>query len=128
MIEKDAAQRGTLDGANRLASFLEVAMNTKMTGFVALAGAATIGMIQLVAQTRTREDCIPYNPSTLQLTDEGDRGWLISSVDGSRFMGMDTKEDADVIMAVFKAHSSLCYVGRDNKRSNRSAYVHAYWK
>ena len=103
-------------------------MKTKTTGFLALGGAAAIGMIQLVAQTRTGENCVPYNPSTLRLTDEGDRGWLISRDDGARFMLMDTKEDADVMMAVFKAHSSFCYVGRDTKRPNRRAYVHEYWK
>jgi hypothetical protein len=104
-------------------------MKTRATVFVALVAAATIGIIQLVAQTRNgRDDCVRYNPSTLRLTDEGDRGWLISRDDGARFMGLDTKEDAEAMMAVFKAHSTLCYVGRDNTRANRRDDVHEYWK
>jgi hypothetical protein len=100
----------------------------KWASVVALA-IGTIGIIQLAAQTRSgAENCVPYNPSTLRLTNEGDRGWLISRDDGAMFMGMDTKEDADVMMAVFKAHKALCYVGRANKRPNRSDYVHEYWK
>lgn len=104
-------------------------MRTRTIVFVALACAATMGIVQLVAQTRGgREDCVPYNPSTLRLIDEGQLGWLISRDDGASFMVMDTKDDADVMMGVFRAHSAFCYVGRDNKRANHREYVQAYWK
>lgn len=104
-------------------------MKTRTIMCAAAALIATIGMVQMVAQTsRVREDCIPYNPLTLRLTDAGERGWHISREDGARFIGLDTREDAEVMMAVFKAHSSLCYVGRDNNRPNRMDFVHHYWK
>jgi hypothetical protein len=95
---------------------------------VAVATVGTIATLQLAAQTRIgREDCASYTPATLQLVEE--RGsWLISREDGARFMVLDTKADADLMMEVFKAHSALCYVGRDNKRSNRDRYVFHYWK
>ena len=43
-------------------------------------------------------------------------------------MQLDTREDANTILAVFKAHSSFCYVGRNNKRADRANYVYYYWK
>jgi hypothetical protein len=79
------------------------------------------------AQTSKREDCTPYDPSSIRLTHERDH-WLISRADGARFMVFDTQEDAETLLTVFKAHSALCYVGRDNKRPNRKAYVNSYWK
>jgi hypothetical protein len=104
-------------------------MMTKATVFIALGGAVSLGILGLVAQTQNgREDCVPYTPSALRLVDEGDRGWLIGRTDGARFIGLDSKEDADLMMAVFKAHSALCYVGRDNKRPNHRDFVHMYWK
>lgn len=105
-----------------------MATTRRMIGLGAFAGVAAIAMTQLGAQPRTREDCVPYNRSTLRLTDEGERGWLISRDDGARFMAFDTKEDADKVLAVFQAHSAFCYVGRDNKRPDRSTFVHEYWK
>lgn len=107
--------------------------------FTALVAAAVVIITQEMAQTLSatgemaqtrsgREDCASYDPSTLRLTVEGDRGWLISRDDGARFMVLDTKEDADVMMGVFKAQNALCYVGRNNKRPNRDRYVYHYWK
>jgi hypothetical protein len=43
-------------------------------------------------------------------------------------MVLDTKNDAETMLGVFKAHTALCYVGRDNKRVNRNRYVFHYWK
>jgi hypothetical protein len=74
------------------------------------------------------EDCAPYNPATLQLIDEGPRGWLIRREDGARFLMLDTREDGEVMLRVFRAHSAFCYVGRNNKRPDRATYVSHYWK
>ena len=104
-------------------------MTTKTTIVIALAGAASLGILRLAAQSQHRgEDCIPYTSSNLRLVDEGNRGWLIGRTDGARFMGLDSKADADEMMTIFKAHSALCYVGRDNKRPNRNDFVHVYWR
>jgi hypothetical protein len=104
-------------------------MKIRTLVFAIVAVVTATGMTQVVGQTtKAREDCVSYNPSTLRLTDEGERGWLISRDDGARFIGLDTREDAAVILDVFKAHREFCYVGRDNKRANRNSYVHHYWK
>ena len=103
-------------------------MKRKSAVLIPVFAAATVGIMQLGAQTRSgREDCVRYDPSTLTLTEER-AGWQLSRDDGARFMVLDTKEDADAMLAVFRAHSQLCYVGRDNKRPNRARYVHYYWK
>jgi hypothetical protein len=104
-------------------------MKAKAAPLVALVVVALIGMGHLSAQPpRSGEDCVPYDPAALQLIDAGPIGWRINSGDDAMFMITDTKEDADAMMAVFKAHSALCYVGRNTKRYNRRDYVHAYWK
>ena len=90
--------------------------------------AADIRVSESNQVARGREDCVPYDASTLRLTDEGPLGWLISRDDGARFIGMDNREDAEVMLAVFKRYKQFCYVGRNNKRANRASYVHHYWK
>jgi len=101
-------------------------MRTRILLLLILGVLAAVGPGRAQTPT-TREDCIPYSPSSIRLDAEGDH-WLISRRDGARFMGFDTREDAETLLAVFKAHSALCYVGRDNKRQNRAAYVQYYWK
>ena len=105
-------------------------MKTKRTVAVgALAVAAAIGTTTLLARVQTvREDCIPYKADGLRLTDLGERGWRLSRDDGAVFMLLDTKEDAERMLAVFRLHTALCYVGRDNTRANRDRYVFHYWK
>ena len=97
---------------------------TAVVGVVAVAGMSQAG----ARATGAREDCVSYTPSTLRLTDEGQRGWLISRDDGARLMALDTREDAEVILGVFNGHREFCYVGRDNKRPNRDRFVYHYWK
>ena len=105
-------------------------MKTKaMAAIGALAVAAATGMMWVLAQAQTgREDCIPYKADGLRLTDLGARGWQLSREDGAVFMLLDTKEDAETMMAVSRVHTELCYVGRDNKRANRNRYVFHYWR
>ena len=95
----------------------------------AMLGLVTLGVAALVAQTHAvREDCTAYTASDLRLVDRGDRGWELGRNDGAIFMTLDTRQDADTLLTVFKAHSAFCYVGRDNRRRNRSDYVYHYWK
>ena len=104
-------------------------MKTRMIMFAILALVGSNGTHQDPARApESKLDCVPYNPSALRLIDEGSSGWLISRDGGARFMQLDTKEDASTMLAVFKAHSSFCYVGRNNKRAQRDRYVYHYWK
>ena len=103
-------------------------MRTRTAVWLAFIALVLVGMIQLAAQTgAAREDCAPYDPAALKLTDERGR-WLISRDDGARLMVLDTKEDADLMIGVFRAHAALCYVGRNNKRPDRERYIYHYWK
>jgi hypothetical protein len=79
-----------------------------------------------VAQGPT--DCIPYNPADLKLTDLGPGGWMLERADGAKFRLFDNRADAETGLAVAKAHSSLCYIGRGNKRPNRYEYIMEIWK
>jgi len=95
--------------------------------FAAVVATCAIVTIHLRAQVG-REDCVPYDAATLRLTLESNGTWLISRADGARFIGLDSRDDANVMMDVFRAHTQLCYVGRDNTRPDRQRYVHHYWK
>lgn len=104
-------------------------MKTRMIMFAILALVGTSSSQQTPAlPPESHLDCVPYDASALRVTNEGSRGWQISRDDGARFMQLDTKEDADIMLAVFKAHSTFCYVGRNNKRANRDHYVYHYWR
>ena len=104
-------------------------MKARMIMFAILALVGSGGTQQDSARApESKSDCVPYNPSALRVIDEGSSGWQIGRDDGARFMQLDTREDANIMLAVFKAHSSFCYVGRNNKRANRDRYVYHYWK
>jgi hypothetical protein len=73
------------------------------------------------------EDCLPYNPAKLNTVNEGAQGWLLT--DGvSRMLMLDDQSDAQKALALAKRHTTHCFIGRDNKRSNRRDYIVEYWK
>jgi len=73
-------------------------------------------------------DCIPYDPAGLRLTDEGGGKWMLERADGATFRALANRPDAEAGLAVFKEHSSLCYIGRGNSMPPpyRSQYVMEY--
>jgi len=78
-------------------------------------------------QTSLNEDCLPYNPQNLQIKNEGASGWLLT--DGSsRMLILDNEADAKNALAMAKRHTSHCFIGRGNNRSNRQNYIVNYWK
>jgi hypothetical protein len=80
-----------------------------------------------VATVIPNEDCIPYDPNTLQIVDEGAGGFLLT--DGfSRMALYASLEDAQEGLRVAKLASKQCFIGRDNTRPNRKAYIVEYWK
>jgi hypothetical protein len=54
--------------------------------------------------------------------------WRLSRADGAIFKVFDNREDADAGLAVAKAHTQLCYIGKSNTRPNRMDYIMEYWK
>lgn len=73
------------------------------------------------------EDCITYNPTSLAIRNEGASGWLLT--DGrSRMLVLDNRADAEKALALAQRHTSHCFIGRQNRRSDRKSYIVDYWK
>jgi len=73
------------------------------------------------------EDCIPYNPASLSIIDQGANGWLLT--DGTIAMRLfDTQADAQLGLQVAQAHTQQCFIGRSNTRPEHSRYVWEYWQ
>ncbi|MBR3519276.1 MAG: hypothetical protein IKN77_04055 [Paludibacteraceae bacterium] len=70
-------------------------------------------------------DVISYNPSNLKVVKES-TCWLLT--DGrSRMNVFASEEDAMNGLRVAKRHTRQCFVGRDNKRSNRKDFILSYF-
>ena len=77
--------------------------------------------------TITGEDCLPYNPSNLEIRNEGASGWLLT--DGnSRMVMLDNRADAEQALGVASGSSRHCFIGRNNNRPNRKDYITQYWR
>lgn len=73
-----------------------------------------------------REDCLRYDPRNLRIEQYKDY-WQLT--DGRMIMEIfDNKEDAENGMKVAKRHTYQCFIGRNNKRSNRKDFIFTYWK
>lgn len=73
------------------------------------------------------EDCLPYDRTHLRISDEGAAGWLLT--DGrSRMLMLDSQADAERALAVARAHTHHCFIGRDNHRPDRVRYIVHYWR
>jgi hypothetical protein len=78
-------------------------------------------------RTLPPEDCLPYSPAKLSIVNEGAQGWLLTD-SSSRMLLLDDQTDAQKALALAKRHTTHCFIGRDNKRSNRRDYIVEYWK
>jgi hypothetical protein len=73
------------------------------------------------------EDCISYNPSSLEIRNEGAGGWLLT--DGSsRIQMLDNRGDAEQALGVASGSTRQCFIGRNNTRPNRKDYIVEYWR
>lgn len=80
-----------------------------------------------LSTTIPREDCISYNPATLEIRDEGASGWLLT--DGSsRMVTLDSRGDAEQAKSIAGGFSKQCFIGRNNTRPNRKDYIVGYWR
>ena len=76
-----------------------------------------------------REDCIPYNAARLEVINKGEKGWLLTDDGGNHWMAwLDNEADAEAALVVAKQHNKMCFIGRNNRRSNRRNYIIQYWK
>jgi hypothetical protein len=78
-------------------------------------------------RTLPPEDCLPYTPAKLSIVNEGAQGWLLTD-SSSRMLMLDDQTDAQKALALAKRYTTHCFIGRDNKRSNRRDYIVEYWK
>jgi hypothetical protein len=74
------------------------------------------------------EDCVAYNPATVNVFDRGDIGWRME--DGSHWLLLyHDQADANRGLLVAKANTGrLCFIGRGNSRPDRAAYITEYWR
>jgi hypothetical protein len=73
------------------------------------------------------EDCIPYNTGALRLVDLGASGWRLTDGVASMLM-LDNQTDAGEALTLARKYSRQCFIGRDNARADRLAYIVQYWK
>jgi uncharacterized membrane protein YeaQ/YmgE (transglycosylase-associated protein family) len=60
-------------------------------------------------------DCLAYDPAAVRIEEEGADAFLLT--DGrSRMVLVTTRQDADDLLAVARAFSRHCFIGRDNNR------------
>jgi hypothetical protein len=72
------------------------------------------------------EDCVAYEPSSLQLAKDKVVGWRVT--DGqSTLATLDREAEARQVMALARRYKGHCYIGRANTRPNRSDYIIDYW-
>ncbi|HEX8845959.1 MAG TPA: hypothetical protein VF791_15010 [Pyrinomonadaceae bacterium] len=80
-----------------------------------------------IRTTIAGEDCISYNPSTLEIRNEGAGGWLLT--DGnSRMLMLANRADAEQALGITSQSSRQCFIGRNNTRPNRKDYIVEYWR
>lgn len=73
------------------------------------------------------EDCIQYNPYSLRIEDDGEKGWRLT--DGRIWLQiLDNREDAEASLALAQQHNYQCFIGRSNRRPDRNRYILEYWK
>ena len=94
-------------------------------------GACSVTMNSDKAVTATfspaSQDCVSFNPLNLQIVDLGADGWRL--IDGSHWLQiMDNRADAEAALAVAEQYNKLCFIGRDNHRSNRMDYIVEFWE
>jgi hypothetical protein len=74
-------------------------------------------------------DCSTYFPTDLQVLTIG-ADFVVAAPDGPGFdllQGFATAADASAGLAVFQRYRNFCFVGRNNSRSPRRAYIFGYW-
>lgn len=72
------------------------------------------------------QDCLPYNPNALRIVNEGASGWLLT--DGvSRMLTLDNRAEAERALALARRHTAHCFIGRNNNRPDRKAFIMEYW-
>ncbi len=83
----------------------------------------------LAISVMPQADCFTYDASIWQIAEVTGGFQLNGALSGiaAPIFRFDTQTDASNGLAVFQRFSTYCFVGRDNARSNRTAYIFPYW-
>jgi hypothetical protein len=106
----------------------------KKAWIVVIAVVSGVGATYAAAHQQTdrviTEDCTPYSPSGLRLTERSGGTWMLERADGAQLRPFASSADARAGLAVFQQYSALCYIGRGNNfpEPYRSRYVMEYLK
>ena len=80
------------------------------------------GSSGLAYEPLTKVDGIPYNPTNVVAEDLDAKGWRLK--EGRHWMLMaHDMNDALGILRIVERHTRMCFIGRDNRRSDRKSYV-----
>ena len=87
----------------------------------------------LPVEKLSKSDIIPYDPKKVSARFNAKAGYweIIEEISGSFTHGMfiaDNEADAKAMLSVIKRYSKLCFIGRDNKKSNRKDYIMQYFE
>ncbi len=79
-----------------------------------------------VQQPVSGDDCLPYDPASLYVVQEGDH-WLLTN--GQMRMNLlDNQADANAALGIARQFTAQCYLGRGNSRPDPANYVFLYWQ
>jgi serine/threonine protein kinase len=82
----------------------------------------------VVAPSGPVEDCQAYDPPTLRIANRPGPGWMLTDGSNAVLLTLDNEQDARRSLSLARRYKAHCFVGRLNKRPNRSDYVREYWK
>ena len=72
------------------------------------------------------KDCLAIQAESVAVTADGDGTYTIT--DGqSQMLSAASREDAEDMATLARRHEKQCFIGRDNQRADRDAYVTEYW-
>jgi hypothetical protein len=74
------------------------------------------------------EDCQEYDPATLRIANRPGPGWFLADGSNAVLLTLDDERDAGRALSLARRYKAHCFIGRLNKRPNRSDYVREYWK
>lgn len=84
----------------------------------------------------SRDDCSSYDPNTIQIIGDSGRDGLpafslVAPAGGGLFefiATFATSDDGQRALAMAQRYRQDCFIGRDNRRADRDAYVTPYWQ
>jgi len=75
----------------------------------------------------TKVDCITYHPENVVAEDMDERGWRLKDDKTTLLMAHDMN-DALAVLRIIERHTKMCFIGRNNRRTDKKAYVMTYWE